>query len=402
MEHVPSQQYEQEIPEDAPALADWIEEELGDSELATFLREHPEGMELCANGMSVLPRTIFELSEDLLNSNFMEGVNLIELFDQKGNLPHSSVSRVVGNLTHEEKKLFDIQERYNVARQRIALREGEREITETEKALLSFCSRTLSDLREAHGLPPFSVPPSALRFVNDPEFGDIDASAQFNVFDQEMLFSEQSTFLSFADLSHEMTHLYSYAAIRVENGPEQMHTYGYRTGVRVVGDDTSGGKGLFLSGLNEALTEETSNRILASLPSDASEFSDFSRFRLEMRDYLEREQRESLGAHRLRAYWINDLKKQDDHISYSFSYAEERNLMFDLFRKLYKRSPERFAGKTEQEAEEELFLMLQKAMFTGNILPFGRLFNETFGRGKFREYGHLQENDEIARFITDL
>jgi hypothetical protein len=170
----------------------------------------------------------------------------------------------------------------------------------------------------------------------------------------------------------------------------------------VVGKNAQGERRIFLSGLNEALTEETSNRILMSLPDGVPEFDDFARFRSEMRDHLEREQGAFLAEHRLRTHWINDLTRHDDLISYSFSYAEERNLMFDLFRKIFERSPLRFEGKTEEEAEEELFTMLQKAMFTGNILPFGRLFNETFGRGTFREFGHLQTNDEIREFVEAL
>ena len=76
--------------------------------------------------------------------------------------------------------------------------------------------------------------------------------------------------------------------------------------------------------------------------------------------------------------------------------------MRNLFDKIIDRNPERSTGKTNEEAHEALFEMLQKAMFTGNILPFGRLFNDTFGHGKFREYGHLQTNEEIAAFIAGL
>ena len=76
--------------------------------------------------------------------------------------------------------------------------------------------------------------------------------------------------------------------------------------------------------------------------------------------------------------------------------------MFDMFKKIYERNPNLFDGKSPDEAENELFEMLQKAMFTGNILPFGRLFNDTFGRGKFREFGHLQTIGEQQSFVEGL
>lgn len=111
-----------------------------------------------------------------------------------------------------------------------------------------------------------------------------------------------------------------------------------------------------------------------------------------------------LAKDRIRPHWFIPTEKVNDRgmRHYIYSYTKERNVMEDLFEKLFDRNPERFEGKTKEEANEELFTMLQKAMFTGNILPFGRLFNDTFGRGKFREYGHLQSVEEQQAFIAAL
>ena len=75
--------------------------------------------------------------------------------------------------------------------------------------------------------------------------------------------------------------------------------------------------------------------------------------------------------------------------------------MFNLFQKIHERTGRKDTQSLE-ETEEELFEMLTKAVFTGNILPFGRLFNETFGLGKFREFGHLQTVEEQNAFIAAL
>ena len=110
-----------------------------------------------------------------------------------------------------------------------------------------------------------------------------------------------------------------------------------------------------------------------------------------------------LAEEHTKPHWLIPSRKEGDTALRLISaYTDEKIIMEDLFEKLIDRNPERFAGKTNEEAHEALFEMLQKAMFTGNILPFGRLFNDTFGRGKFREYGHLQTNEEIAAFIAGL
>jgi hypothetical protein len=46
--------------------------------------------------------------------------------------------------------------------------------------------------------------------------------------------------------------------------------------------------------------------------------------------------------------------------------------------------------------------MVTKASLDGNVLPFGRLMNETFDRGTFRNYGHLQTVQEILSFVSAL
>jgi hypothetical protein len=160
----------------------------------------------------------------------------------------------------------------------------------------------------------------------------------------------------------------------------------------------------YLNALNEAVTEETANRLLQSMPEDHPELGVLAVYCHQKEARIATTEQENLTAHRLKPHWI--LRKGVGNVEPSArdtsAYTTERNLMEDLFEKLIDRNPERFAGQTREEAHEALFEMLQKAMFTGNILPFGRLFNDTFGRGKFREYGHLQTNEEIAAFIAGL
>ena len=175
----------------------------------------------------------------------------------------------------------------------------------------------------------------------------------------------------------------------------------YRTGMNIYSRD---GKKKYLTGLNEAVTEETSNRLLMEVPEEHPVLGSTVKDHRRIISKIAKQNQDQLTRDRLRPYWFipTDRVTAQGERHYIYSYTQERNLMEDLFEKLHERNPERFEGQTREEAHEALFEMLQKAMFTGNILPFGRLFNDTFGRGKFREYGHLQTNEEIAAFIAGL
>ncbi len=407
MEHAPSQQYEHEIPEEAPALADWIEEELGDIELAQFLRDHPEGLELCANGGSILPRTVFDLEKDVSDVVPEYQYDLRKSLALDGTLPVLTYDRFVGDATQSMKALIEMSHRLEVGRSRIEFWEGESvEKTEGQLAMIAYANDVLDVLRKGHGLDSFTIPNEAIRITDEVFTRNRLNKGEFALFDQCAHVLKYTPWI----LSHEMVHAKSYAAVRVEKKTEgALAVQAYRMGLLIIESDEprkekQGREPLdFLRGLNEAVTEETTSRLVAEMPEDHPVLGEIAQWYHHLSAFMKERKQNLLREWNARPYWItNEVDNLDGTVTYTSAYTRERNLMFDLFHKLYERAPDRFAGKTEQEAEEELFLMLQKAMFTGNILPFGRLFNETFGRGKFREYGHLQENDEIAEFIADL
>jgi hypothetical protein len=83
-------------------------------------------------------------------------------------------------------------------------------------------------------------------------------------------------------------------------------------------------------------------------------------------------------------------------------YYNERQAMWRLFSKMFEKSPERFSGKTREEAKEEIFEIATKCSFTGNLMPLGRLMNDTFGPETFRSFGRVTTAEEFDAFVQKL
>lgn len=403
MERIPTNSPEADIPQEAGPLADWIEEELGDEELAQFLRDHPEGLELCANGESLLPRTMFELVEDLGKVNIPEALALVRRVEEDGALIEVSGEQMVGNMKGEGRELRQLKRLWEGSKRRLSLEAGEYEKTPLDLAMIEQANVAIDSLREKYGLEPFQVPPEAVRFVDDIPKEGPDVFGTFAQYPQEAHALYEIHPVQKLELTiHEMAHFKSYGAIMVnKDGEGRLLETTYRTGMNIYSRD---GKKKYLTGLNEAVTEETANRLLLDVPDDHPTLGDLAKEHRRMVSKIATQNESQLAKDRIRPHWFIPTEKVNDRgmRHYIYSYTKERNVMEDLFEKLFDRNPERFEGKTKEEANEELFTMLQKAMFTGNILPFGRLFNDTFGRGKFREYGHLQSVEEQQAFIAAL
>lgn len=400
-----------QVPEAAPALADWIEEELGDTELAGFLRDHPEGAELCANGEAILPRTIFDVIEDLVAVEPELAEELAHTLEHKDMLPKLSYHQAVGDVGEDELSDALLEQKFVAAIDRISFREGEVEKTDHDRIYFRRANEALSQLRAKFGLSPFDVPAEAVRFMPTSEEGFINIDGQvleasYSQMEQSAnLADEDSPPSRFNSIFHEFTHFHSYGAIQVNRTEDEGNEIsGYRMGLTVRGRKAGPARGpLFLNSLNEAVTEETANRLYFAIPLDDPELSQFAKHRHELAAYVEKNCGDMLKEDGLRPYWVTQaIAAEGGGLNFEAAYAAERTMMFSLLQKIAEKNPELYSAKSADESEDELFEMLQKAMFTGNILPFGRLFNDTFGRGKFREFAHLQTTEQLQRFIAAL
>lgn len=403
---------ESELPVEAPALADWIEEELGDTELAEFLRLHAEDTPFLINGERPFAQNAYELLNDMIVNNASAVQPLVNHMFKEDFFPEVTTSSVVGNIPEYKKGHLVDKERYVAALEKLSLHDDEREKTQEDITILLRAFGSINSLRTQHGLPliPFSA--EAVHTIDRFEIsagGREGLSGVLNKFEQMVdMGTWKSAAMRINTAYHELVHLGSYYALQAgyDESSNILEHGTHRLGIEVHSRMSRGKMTqTYLRGLNEAVTEETARQYVLGLTPEDPELGYVAQERNERIEAYFRENPEHAHEFGYIPEEIADIEPMEDGrwLVAEFSYHAERcDVMFPMFDKLYEKNPQRFEGKDRKEAHTELFEMLQKAMFTGNILPFGRLFNDTFGRGKFREFGHLQTTEEQNKFIEAL
>lgn len=270
--------------------------------------------------------------------------------------------------------------------------------------MINYAVEQINTLRKSYGLEGIQVLPEQIRFIAN-KFTENGATGKFFVHQQDIVLGEEYTPVSMLNkVLHELTHFGGYTAIQIDRMPAQRDLFvsAYRMGLMVRSRENNSQDGplAYLNGLNEAVTEELSNRMCSLVPDEHHVFGKMLTEHDVLLEKLISENRADLEKSNFREHWITPVYVNEKLTAYT-AYTGERLVMFSLFQKIHNRT-ERGTTQTLEETEEELFEMLTKAYFTGNILPFGRLFNNTFGRGKFREYGQLQTVEEQKAFIDAL
>ncbi len=409
MEKIPNQHAEIPFDISPEVLHSWIVDELGDSELAGRVGTHPELTREFLEGESYPAPMFFEMVRGIDKVRPEITRPLVELAGDRDRLLPLSYDRVVGSHRGETQDKTLLMERFTATERMQKQKEHEREHTPEERAALGYVTDILNDLRAQYGLPEAVIDPGQIRMTDQSYTKENKSTGHINLLDQEAFIAtggRRGTSL-YSTIFHELTHFMGYGAVQLDESPDGRTKFGeYRLGLSVADrnmDPARVNKKNYLTNVNEAVTEEIANRILASVPVDHPLLG--AAMREHWDNLLEATEgdEDAFAESPLRLHWYKSLTRTENgRYRWTASYVSERVALFDLFQKMFERNTEHFAGKTSVQAEEELFAMLQKAMFTGNILPFGRLFNDTFGRGKFREYGHLQTNEEIAAFIAGL
>jgi coproporphyrinogen III oxidase len=143
----------------------------------------------------------------------------------------------------------------------------------------------------------------------------------------------------------------------------------YRIGLEVHSRD---GKNTYFKTLNEAITEELAIRNLPKILGNPI----FQKEKEKTNKLKNNPVLKSLGLVNKDTYYAGYTAMADFH------YKKERELLNDTIDAFFEQNKEKFKDR------EEVFEVFAKAAITGNILPLGRLFDETFGKGSFRRYGN--------------
>jgi len=157
-------------------------------------------------------------------------------------------------------------------------------------------------------------------------------------------------------------------------------------------------KTVYFKPLNEAITEELAKRIFIN--------ADESKLRHILQITKEFAAKNPDAINELCSPLFDDdtydleivgKEKQQTKVEVNkFSYAKERQSLWQLVNKLFSQNAESFPDR------EAVFTLFARGAITGNILPLGRLIEKTFGKGTFRKLAECNDRDEFKNLIDSL
>jgi hypothetical protein len=393
-------------------LHDWIVTELGDTELAERVKQRPDLTKQFLEGELPPSEGFFEMLYAIGASDPEFAKQLVAFAEHRDRFIPLSYQRVEGKLSEEERSKELLQRKFFVTKDLAEKHPEEREKTALELSMVSFADDITNNFRERFGQKKFSVNPKQVRIIDqdvleDERHEEGAPVGKFNLFDQSIKIAgkEIEDRMELNLIMHEMFHFKGYGALQTwKDSDQRSHIATLRFGLNVNESYSRNGRvgKVYLNSLNEAVTEDLANRVIAGIPEDHPIFGEFVKAnRAKAKAYFldDQDELEFLG----RSEWVSGFREDAEGKAAPIAaYMRERRMMYALFNKIIENNQGKISELSRVAAQEYLFEMLAKAYFTGNILPFGRLFNDTFGHGKFREFGHLQTTEEQQAFIEGL
>lgn len=311
-----------------------------------------------------------------------------------------SAERVVGNLSKEEKHQisFDIEDRFNNQ----PLEEVEREKTPVELEIISMTNQLTNEVRQSYGLADFDIPSSNIHVVPESKWPEAHKgnNAFFSSIAQGIAAEAQPSNMVFAkNIFHEMIHFKSYNAFQITTGEDPILTE-YRAGLVI---NNRAGDQRYFTNLDEAIVEGITMRYakkLFSNPLFANEIDQTNNVIAENLHAIDVFGNPLFSDETYYAH-VNDeetIKFTDESLSHrdleinieEFSYKEERQILGTLIDKIVQKNYDKF------NSTEEVFEIFAKASMTGNVMPMGRVVDNTFGIGTLRQIGEL-DGDLMAQ-----
>jgi hypothetical protein len=409
----PSKKFPEHTELTPEALHNWIVAELGDIELAERVKQRPELTKQFLEGELPPTEGFFEMLYDIGASDPEFAKQLVAFAEHKDRFIPLSYQRIEGKLSEEERSKELLERKFFATKDLAEKHPEEREKTALELSMVSFADDITNNFRERFGQKKFSINPKQVRIIDQDVLEDERNEegapiGKFNLFDQGIKIAgkEIKPRMELNLIVHEMFHFKGYGALQKwkdTNGGSHIAKLRFGLNVYEPYSKQDGAiTNMYLNSLNEAVTEDLANRVIAGIPEDHPIFGEFVKAnRAKAKAYFSDNRRELEFI--TRSEWVAGFREDEGGNEAPIGvYIDERRMMYDLFNKIIEKNPSEIAQLSHIDGEEYLFEMLTKAYFTGNILPFGRLFNETFGHGKFREFGHLQTVEEQQAFIEGL
>ncbi|MDE2001452.1 MAG: hypothetical protein KGI60_02710 [Patescibacteria group bacterium] len=319
----------------------------------------------------------------------------------------SSIERVVGVPPEEEEKILRSKAEVFDSQSFNDLKGKEREKTPEEAQIINLANQMTNEVRRRYGLDNFDVPPQNIHMIPEDKWPSGDkntrgfyASMLQGVAIQDEHFSKMSM-LSIA--IHELLHFKSYNALQVVSEEKSGAHQPYRIGFQTFSRD---GKEKYFTELNEAITEELSKRIMLSSRLDLYENPLFTD-EINKTDKIYEKYPDVKAKNGTLLFTSDTLyakaeipadwkqifqylmgKRSPDITVAKYVYRKQRRMLNSLMDKIWNKHKDEFK---DQEAVFDCFV---KAYMTGNLLPIGRLIEDTFGKGSLRKIAELDMSEE--------
>jgi hypothetical protein len=288
-----------------------------------------------------------------------------------------------------------------------------REKTPDETKIIDFINQKSNEVLAKYGLPKSGVPPDNCHIISgdDWRWGEENDAFSLPAL-RTVVVRDFGSSIGFAAIGiHEFFHFKSPGALQLATGEGEMPII-YRVGLVVASRFTEEeylrkkypktGRpyvARYFTNLNEAVTEELVKRFISdpairNNPLFKDEFKETERLRKEYGDAARYESGERFFIDDV--YWA---KEDAEGVlrGRRLTYPQERRVLNVLIDRLFEINRGQFKDR------EEVFDVFAKAMFSGNILPLGRLIDGSFGPGTFRKIGELDERiDEQESFVSAL
>jgi len=312
----------------------------------------------------------------------------------------SSVDRIVGKVTDEEKKLIAREMEKRFLTQYATRNLVERQKSAEDLQMIELADSETSKVLRHYDENPFSIPSGNIHFIDSDKWNLREGTAGITrpQYQSILLRDDRSRSILYAHIFHEMLHFKSHYAVQVptEEGLEPLEDY--RLGLSVHSRNI---KKEYFHNLNEAVTEELTKRYVLTAfngPMFAKERDQFVAFRsaqnlkgndvYALRVELDPEQPAERTRKGLQRYLVKTKE---------FEYKEERAILKALCDNVACANPQKFSSS------DEVLDLFAKAMFSGNILPLGRTIDGSFGKGTFRRIGAAgNDNDRLRRIVLSL
>jgi len=285
--------------------------------------------------------------------------------------------------------------------------ENEREKTAEELEMINIANQETNKIRQKYGLTEFDVPAKNIHITDEQDWTrDYPLASYAPIFQAISIVDMKETpekIWLMRKIFHEMLHFKSYNAFQLVDSHEDntSELKPYRCGLVI---HTRDGEDMLLNNINEAVIEEITKRFIKGLSNNPifSEEIKQTKEVVEKNTNLVTADNKKLNDNDIISARIVDDSEIDGRTTkisiLSFTYKTQRENLNTIITKLFNRNFGDFENK------EQIFDIFEKAVMTGNILPVGRLIDNTFGKGTLRKIGELDNcsDEEQKTFIDSL